>query len=550
MAAIAACVLVACGGGDGAGGGGNTANSADVGSYDAGPGPIGGAALYTEFRSGKKLVLHQRDAIAVTPAHLRDRLTTMEAALDAFDGVFLRLPNSSDAVMKAAPLSAATVAGDLEPLYALRPARLKHNFAVVTVQRDLDAFDDWTPVLANFARLARVARDAGLVGIVIDNESSAGLRVSYPYDIKQDARSVEEYHDQTRSVGRMIMQTIGAEFPDAVVVVLRGPAGAEPKSPSSLVNCEQRDPAQVFVEAPCGPTTAGLLGSFFAGFVEGKGARSLLVDGGTDYGLRTQEQFSSSAAWRKAGLASAATASAFVPETLRAAWPDAVTASFGLRDLDGAHGNMLPNDVGLFANTVRAALLVADTFAWASFSTVDMTQVAAGSPWATAARRGKAAAVSPGMRLASAAPASGTGLMAQYYGQIDESELAQTLIDPYIDNVWTGTGPSHTILNGQNDNVSVIWTGYIEAPVTGTYTIFGTTDDGMRIHINDTAVIDAWFFQGPTEYAGTIDLVAGERYPIRIRYFQGGGLTEAHVSWQTPGGVKEVIPAERLYPMY
>ncbi len=548
MAAIAACVLAACGGGDN--GGSGSSGSGDDGSYLAGPGPLGGASLYSDFRAGKKLVLHQRDPIAVTPAQLRDRLANMEAALDAFDGVFLRLPNTTNAVTKPASVSAATIAADLEPLYALRPSRLKHNFAVVSVQRDLDAFDDWTPVLANFSRLARVARDAGLVGIVIDNESSAGLRTGYPYDVKQDARSIEEYHEQTRRVGRMIMQQIAIDFPDAVVVVLRGPAGAEPKSPSHLVNCEARDPALVSVEAPCGPNSAALLGSFFAGFVEGKGARTLLVDGGTDYGLRTAEQFAASATWRKTTIASAATASEFIPETLRDAWPATVNASFGLRELDGARGNLLPNDTALFASTVRAALVAADTFAWASFSTVDMTQVAAGSAWATAARRGKAAAASPSVRLVSEAMGTGTGLMAQYFGQIDESELAQTMVDPYIDNVWTGTGPSHTILNGQNDNVSVIWTGYIEAPVTGTYAIYGTTDDGMRIHINGTAVVDAWYFQGTTEHAGSIDLVAGQRYPIRIRYFQGGGGTEAHVWWQAPGGIKEVIPTERLYPMY
>jgi hypothetical protein len=34
--------------------------------------------------------------------------------------------------------------------------------------------------LANVGALARVARDAGLVGFVIDNESLGGLRVNYP----------------------------------------------------------------------------------------------------------------------------------------------------------------------------------------------------------------------------------------------------------------------------------------------------------------------------------------------------------------------------------
>ena len=66
-----------------------------------GPGPQGGAALYSDFRTGKKLVLHQRGIIEVTPATLRDRLATMESTLTAFDGAFLRLPTTGELITKA-----------------------------------------------------------------------------------------------------------------------------------------------------------------------------------------------------------------------------------------------------------------------------------------------------------------------------------------------------------------------------------------------------------------------------------------------------------------
>ena len=150
-----------------------------------------------------------------------------------------------------------------------------------------------------------MARDAGLVGIVVDNESLAGFRGNYPYDLKFPGRTIEDYRAQTQLIGRKIMQAIVAEFPDAAIVVLRGAAGADPASPGSLVNRE--------VDA------APLIGPFFAGFVEGKAARSLLVDGGTDYGLRTAEQFNAAAAWRKTGLPSATTNSVFIADPLRAA---------------------------------------------------------------------------------------------------------------------------------------------------------------------------------------------------------------------------------------
>jgi hypothetical protein len=282
LAAIAiSALVVACGGGSS--GGGTTGNGAGNGNgggddgtgYPAGPGPQGGAALYSDFRTGKKLVLHQRGIFEVTPAVLRDRLATMESTLAAFDGAFLKLPATGAQITTATAVKASAIAADLQPLYALKPTRFKYNFAVVPVQRDLDVFDDWTVPLANVGALARVARDAGLVGIVVENESIGGLRVNYPYDVKFANRTIEDYRAQTQLVGKKIMQAILAEFPDAAVVVLRGPAGTDPASPANLVNREA-DSAQ-------------LLGSFFAGFVEGKGARALLVDGGTDYGLRTAE---------------------------------------------------------------------------------------------------------------------------------------------------------------------------------------------------------------------------------------------------------------------
>ena len=50
----------------------------------------------------------------------------------------------------------------------------------------------------------------------------------------------------------------------------------------------------------------------------------------------------------------------------------------------------------------------------------------------------------------------------------------------------------------------------------------------MQISVDGKLVVDAFYFQAATEHAGTVDLTAGQRYPIRIRYFQGGGGTEAH----------------------
>lgn len=35
---------------------------------------------------------------------------------------------------------------------------------------------------------------------------------------------------------------------------------------------------------------------------------------------------------------------------------------------------------------------------------------------------------------------------------------------------------------------------------------------------------------------------------LTIRYFEGGGETEAHVAWQPPADVRALVPTERIYP--
>ncbi len=252
MGGVVAACSASCGSGD------------DGSAYRAGPGPLGGAALYGDFRAGRMLVLRQAELVVVSPADFRDRLATMEAAPGAVDGVFLHLPATGDALLGGTLVPASAIAEDLEPLYALRPTRLRYNFAVVSMPRDLDAFDDWSTAFANVTALSRVAREAGLVGIVVDDRSRAGLRVNHAHGLRLPTRTLEDYQAQSQLVGRKIMQAIVAGFPDAAVVVLRGAdraASAAPVDPAS----RDADSAQ-------------LLGSFFAGLVEGRGARSLLVD--------------------------------------------------------------------------------------------------------------------------------------------------------------------------------------------------------------------------------------------------------------------------------
>ena len=48
-------------------------------------------------------------------------------------------------------------------------------------------------------------------------------------------------------------------------------------------------------------------------------------------------------------------------------------------------------------------------------------------------------------------------------------------------------------------------------------------DDGVRLWVNGQLLIDQWVDQGPTEWSGSISLVAQQRYNIQMDYYENGG---------------------------
>jgi len=75
---------------------------------------------------------------------------------------------------------------------------------------------------------------------------------------------------------------------------------------------------------------------------------------------------------------------------------------------------------------------------------------------------------------------------------------------------------------GNGTNFSIRAVGQIQASGNGSNTFAVLTDDGVRVWLNGTQVVDAWYGQGEAWYAFTgSGLTAGQFYDIRIEYFQG-----------------------------
>jgi hypothetical protein len=98
------------------------------------------------------------------------------------------------------------------------------------------------------------------------------------------------------------------------------------------------------------------------------------------------------------------------------------------------------------------------------------------------------------------------------------------------------------------DTFSARWTGQVDAPVSGTYTFYTASDDGVRLWVNGVPLVDNWTLHSLTENSGTIVLTAGQRYAIRMEFFERAGAATARLLWSSASIPKAVVPSTRLYP--
>ncbi|MCX5671736.1 MAG: PA14 domain-containing protein, partial [Planctomycetota bacterium] len=142
-----------------------------------------------------------------------------------------------------------------------------------------------------------------------------------------------------------------------------------------------------------------------------------------------------------------------------------------------------------------------------------------------------------------------SGLVGKYYqytaGNVNNwANLVLTRVDPTIDFNW-GNGSPDPLLAA--DLFSVRWTGLVKAVYTETYTFQTNSDDGVRLWVNNQLVIDNWGDHAPTVNTGTIALVAGQLYDIKLEYYENGGGAVMQLSWSSPSTPLQFVPASQLF---
>ena len=94
---------------------------------------------------------------------------------------------------------------------------------------------------------------------------------------------------------------------------------------------------------------------------------------------------------------------------------------------------------------------------------------------------------------------------------------------------------------------SIRLTGELLAPETGKYTFVTTSNDGVRISIDDKVVVENWTAHGVTVDMGEISLEANKKYKITIEYFQLLGNAILKLAWILPS-VTQSLEAEGIPP--
>lgn len=123
------------------------------------------------------------------------------------------------------------------------------------------------------------------------------------------------------------------------------------------------------------------------------------------------------------------------------------------------------------------------------------------------------------------------GLVAEYFNDTELKNVVLTRIEskPYLN--YYKERPAAGV---NAEYFSARYTGLITAPVSGEYTFSISADDGVRLWINNTKLIDAWVEQEATSYTASITLEQDKKYKIKIEYYNSWLHSVLMLSWETP----------------
>lgn len=132
------------------------------------------------------------------------------------------------------------------------------------------------------------------------------------------------------------------------------------------------------------------------------------------------------------------------------------------------------------------------------------------------------------------------GYLEKYYTDTNMQLFFGQRVTSRIDYDWGTTGVP---MPGMPQNwYSARYSAQITPSLTGTYTFITTSDDGVRLYIDDTTVINNWAYHGRTVDTGTINLVAGRQYDLVMEFVESSGGSTMTLQAGINGGPAPLNP--------
>eukprot|EP00026_Physarum_polycephalum_P009525 Phypoly_transcript_09652.p1 GENE.Phypoly_transcript_09652~~Phypoly_transcript_09652.p1 ORF type:complete len:444 (+),score=46.37 Phypoly_transcript_09652:82-1332(+) len=139
--------------------------------------------------------------------------------------------------------------------------------------------------------------------------------------------------------------------------------------------------------------------------------------------------------------------------------------------------------------------------------------------------------------------AIGDGLEGNYFSGVNFDSYVASRLDTTINFDWSTGSPFAGI---PVDGFSIMWTGLLLAPCSGTYTFYLTSDDGVILTINGQTVISNWV-GGTTNLSGTLSLTGNQLYNLSLNYYEGTGYAYVKLSWASSCASQAIIPQSQLF---
>ncbi|MCA9998122.1 MAG: PD40 domain-containing protein, partial [Anaerolineales bacterium] len=144
--------------------------------------------------------------------------------------------------------------------------------------------------------------------------------------------------------------------------------------------------------------------------------------------------------------------------------------------------------------------------------------------------------------VATLLPPTEPGLVGRYYDFTDtpytpptdpfgDGTLRFEQVDSNIDYHWGSGSPNASLLG--NDQYAIQWEGWVRSPYSGIVTFHVHSDDGTRLTVGSKSN-ESWVICGNCHNYLTLDMAAGQWYPILVEYFEDGGDAQIQLEWLLP----------------